>query len=109
MWFIFPQIEGLGMSAMTQHYAIGTLGEAAAYLADPVLGGRLLQCVEAVLAVPDESAHEIFGSPDDMKFRSSMTLFAAAAADPSPFEEALQRFYGGVRDSRTLALLGGET
>lgn len=105
MWYIFPQIEGLGMSAMTQRYAITTLDEAVAYLADPVLGGRLLECTGAVLAVPEKSAHEIFGSPDDMKFRSSLTLFAAAAADPTPFEAALQRFYGGVPDSRTLALL----
>ncbi|MDR6756883.1 uncharacterized protein (DUF1810 family) [Mycoplana sp. BE70] len=106
MWFVFPQIDGLGMSAMTQRYAVGSLGEASAYLADPVLGRRLSECVEAVLAVPEKSAHEIFGSPDDMKFRSSLTLFAAAAADRSLFEAALQRFYNGVPDSRTLALLG---
>lgn len=106
MWFIFPQIEGLGMSAMAQRYAIGSLAEVSAYLADPILGRRLLECVEAVLAVPGKSAHEIFGSPDDMKFRSSLTLFAAAAADPSPFEAALQRFHGGVPDPRTLTLLG---
>lgn len=106
MWFIFPQIEGLGMSAMAQRYAIGSLAEASAYLADPILGRRLLECVEAVLAVPGKSAHEIFGSPDDMKFRSSLTLFAAAAADLSPFEAALQRFHGGMPDPRTLTLLG---
>lgn len=108
MWFVFPQIDGLGMSAMTQRYAIGSLGEASAYLADPVLGRRLSECVEAVLAVPEKSAHEIFGSPDDMKFRSSLTLFAAAATDRSLFEAALQRFYNGVPDSRTLALLGDQ-
>lgn len=106
MWFVFPQIDGLGMSAMAQRYAIGSLAEASAYLADPVLGRRLLECVAAVLAVPGKSAHEIFGSPDDMKFRSSLTLFAATAADPTMFEAALQRFYGGVPDSRSLTLLG---
>lgn len=105
MWFVFPQIEGLGMSAMSQRYAIGSAAEARAYLADAVLGARLLECVEAVLSVPQKSAHEIFGSPDDMKFRSSLTLFAAVAADPSPFEAALHRFYGGEPDGRTLALL----
>ncbi|PTM93399.1 DUF1810 domain-containing protein [Mycoplana dimorpha] len=105
MWFVFPQIEGLGMSAMSQRYAIGSAAEARAYLADDVLGARLLECVRAVLSVPEKSAHEIFGSPDDVKFRSSLTLFAAVAADPAPFEAALQRFYGGETDGRTLVLL----
>jgi len=106
MWFVFPQIEGLGMSAMSQRYAIRSAAEARAYLADAVLGARLLECVEAVLAVPQKSAHAIFGSPDDVKFRSSLTLFAAVAADPAPFEAALRRFYDGAPDGRTLALLG---
>ena len=107
MWFIFPQYAGLGLSAMSQRYAIRSLGEAVAYLADPALGRRLVECVEAVLAVPEKSAHDIFGSPDDVKFRSSLTLFATAASDPSLFEAALQRFYGGVPDARTLDLLNG--
>src|SRR5262245_14233201 len=77
MWFIFPQIAGLGSSSMAEKYAIRSAEEASAYLADPVLGSRLLRCVDAVLAIEGKSAHEIFGSPDDLKLRSSMTLFAA--------------------------------
>lgn len=106
MWFVFPQLAGLGSSAMAQRYAISSLAEAQAYLAHPLLGPRLRTCVEAVNAVPGRSAHDIFGSPDDLKFRSSLTLFAAAADDPRLFEDALGRYFGGAGDPATLALLG---
>ena len=96
MWFIFPQIAGLGASAMAQRYAIGSLAEARAYLAHPILGERLRACTAAVNAVAGRSAHAIFGAPDDVKFRSSLTLFAAAAPDEPLFAEALARFFGGA-------------
>lgn len=105
MWFVFPQIAGLGFSAMAQRYAIGSLAEAVAYLAHPVLGRRLRECTALVLAVPDRSAHAIFGSPDDVKFHSSMTLFAQAAPDEALFHEALQKYFGGAPDGATLARL----
>ncbi|NVP55278.1 DUF1810 domain-containing protein [Mycoplana rhizolycopersici] len=105
MWFIFPQFEGLGLSAMSQRYAIRSRGEARAYLADPILGGRLRECVAALLAVPDKSAHAIMGSPDDRKLQSCLTLFAAIGDDPALFEQALSHFYDGVTDQETLKLL----
>lgn len=105
MWFIFPQLERLGLSAMSQRYAIGSRGEARAYLADPILGDRLRECVAALLAVPDKPVHAILGSPDDRKLQSCLTLFAAVADDPAFFEQALSRFYDGVPDQRTLDLL----
>ena len=94
MWFIFPQIAGLGHSAMAQRYAISGLEEARAYLAHPLLGARLRECTEAVNTHTDRSAHAIFGSPDDVKFRSSMTLFAAAAPQEPLFRKAIDHFYG---------------
>src|SRR5215470_3016612 len=97
MWFIFPQAIGLGQSAMAMQYAIRSSEEASAYLDHPVVGPRLLECTAAVLAVPQKSAHEIFGSPDDMKFRSSMTLFEAVGEE-RVFAEAIDRFYEGKRD-----------
>lgn len=105
MWFVFPQIAGLGFSAMAQRYAIGSLDEARAYLAHPVLGPRLRDCVRLVLAVQGRDAHGIFGSPDDVKFRSSLTLFARAAPDEALFREALDTYYGGAEDAATLAKL----
>ncbi|MBZ9791984.1 DUF1810 domain-containing protein [Rhizobium sp. 3T7] len=105
MWFIFPQIAGLGSSFMAEKYAIRSAEEAAAYLADPVLGGRLLRCVEAVLAIEGKSAHEVFGSPDDFKLRSSMTLFAAISEHGSPFHKVIDRLYQGEFDDRTIQLL----
>ena len=108
MWFVFPQLAGLGMSAMSQRYAIGSRDEAAAYLAHPVLGPRLLDCTRLVLAAQG-SAHDVFGDPDTAKFRSCMTLFAAVAEPDSPFTQALQRFFGGVADPATLRLLAGRT
>ena len=106
MWFVFPQLRGLGHSPMATFYGIGSLDEARAYLAHPVLGPRLELCTGIVLELETQSLHEIFGSPDDMKFRSSMTLFALAAAEPaSLFYKALERWCSGVMDRQTLKLL----
>jgi uncharacterized protein (DUF1810 family) len=105
MWFIFPQVAGLGHSAMAQRYAIKSRAEALAYLDHGVLGARLRECTNAVLSAPaGRTAHEIFGSPDDLKFCSSMTLFAAIGEDAA-FSEAIERFYNGERDRRTLDIL----
>lgn len=105
MWFLFPQIAGLGASATSRHYAIRSLDEARAYLADSILGPRLREICRIVCGVEGRTAHEIFGSPDDMKLRSSMTLFAHAAPDNAEFLAVLQKFYGGVEDQRTVELL----
>ena len=108
MWFIFPQVEGLGHSAMARKYAIADLDEARAYLAHPVLGARLRECAGILLGVEGRSATQIFGSPDDMKLCSSMTLFAAVdEASDSPFPQVLDKYYGGRVDERTLAILDG--
>jgi len=104
IWFIFPQVDGLGSSSTAHQYAIRSREEAFAYLATPVLGARLIECTKAVLAVPDKSAHEIFGSPDDMKFHSSMTLFDAVDGGDL-YGKALDRFYGGKRDTATVDIL----
>ena len=106
MWFVFPQLKGLGLSSTAQHYGIASLAEARAYLAHPVLGPRLRACCELMLAVPQRSAHEILGSPDDLKFRSCVTLFSLAAPDEPLFRRCLERFYDGEPDPRTLALSG---
>ena len=106
MWFVFPQIAGLGHSSTARHYAIASLEEAQAYLAHPVLGERLLTCTVLINQVQGRSAHAIFGSPDDMKFRSSMTLFARAAPSVPAFSEALGRYFAGEPDPLTLDLLG---
>ena len=105
MWFVFPQLRGLGRSPTAQHYGIDNLDEARAYLGHAVLGPRLMECVEAVLSVSGRTLHEIFGSPDDVKFRSSMTLFAIAAGAGSVFEEALNRYCNGAMDQMTVDLL----
>jgi len=105
MWFVFPQLEGLGHSAMAERYAIGSLDEATAYAAHPVLGARLRECTELVLAFRNRTVHDIFGSPDDLKFHSCMTLFARAAPEDTPFRSALERFFGGREDPGTLARL----
>ena len=104
MWFVFPQLRGLGSSPTAVHYGIDSRAEAQAYLAEPVLGGRLRECTGLVLAVDGRSAGEIFGSPDDLKLRSSMTLFARAAGDPALFQSVLDRYYDGP-DPLTLKLL----
>ena len=105
IWFIFPQLAGLGFSATSQRYAIRSREEARQYLQHPILGKRLNECAEAVLAVQGRSAAAIFGSPDDMKLRSSMTLFAAVAGPESVFARVLGQYFGGKPDPRTLALL----
>jgi uncharacterized protein (DUF1810 family) len=105
MWFVFPQIAGLGSSAMAARYGIASLDEARAYLAHPVLGARLRDCTRLVLDVEGRSVHQIFGAPDDMKFHSSMTLFDAAAAS-EVFGAALAKYFGGARDAGTVARFG---
>jgi uncharacterized protein (DUF1810 family) len=105
MWFIFPQIEGLGFSAMARRYAISSPEEARDYLAHPTLGPRLLDCVQAMLDVEGKTARQILGQPDDMKFRSSLTLFAQAASREPVFREALAKYYGGAPDPATLEKL----
>lgn len=101
MWFVFPQLRGLGSSPMALRYGIASLAEARAFLAHPVLGPRLRNCTALVLAVPSAPIGEILGSPDDLKFRSSMTLFARAATGDRLFTDALARYYGGVPDAVT--------
>ena len=105
MWFIFPQIAGLGHSAMAQRFALSSLDEAAAYLAHPVLGPRLRECAALVAGIEGRSIAEIFGDPDDRKFRSSMTLFAQAAPEETIFADCLRRYFGGEGDPETLARL----
>lgn len=105
MWFVFPQLKGLGRSPMALRYGIGSLQEASAYLAHPLLGPRLVTCTEAVLRHTGHSLHAIFGSPDDVKFCSSLTLFAhAAASGENVFRHALSEFCG-AEDERTMAIL----
>ena len=105
MWFVFPQVEGLGRSPTARLFAIAGLDEARAYLAHPVLGQRLLECVEAILALPGDDAHAVFGSPDDVKLCSSLTLFSAAAPDEPRFRAALAKYFAGQDDPLTLARL----
>jgi len=107
MWFVFPQIAGLGLSEVSQRYAIGSIGEARAYLAHPVLGPRLRECARIVADTEGRSAERIFGSVDAMKLRSSMTLFAAADGEPgdSVFRAVLAKYFGGVADEATVARL----
>lgn len=105
MWFVFPQIAGLGHSDMAKRYAIASPDEARAYLHHPVLGPRLETCATALLAWRDRSARNIMGSPDDMKLRSSMTLFAAVAPEREVFSQVLEAFFNGEADSRTLQLM----
>ena len=106
MWFVFPQLPGLGRSSMARFYGISGIEEARAYLAHPLLGLRLDLCTRIVLASQSPSLHAIFGSPDDLKFRSCMTLFSLAADDPeNPFRPALDRWCGGRPDEQTLALI----
>ena len=107
MWFVFPQLAGLGRSETARRYGIVSLDEARAYLAHPVLGPRLLECVTAVLTAPAASAESMLGSIDAMKLRSSMTLFLRAAPDERSFGAVLERFYGGVADEATDTLLQG--
>ena len=105
MWYIFPQLLGLGYTSTSVTYAIKDVDEAAAYLGHPVLGGRLVEICNALLALDDNDAHKIFGSPDDLKLRSSMTLFSLVPAADKVFQQVLDKFFGGRKDEKTLQLL----
>jgi len=105
VWFIFPQVDGLGMSETSKFFAIKSIEEARQYLAHPVLGTRLNECARALLGVEGKSALQIFGSPDDLKLNSSMTLFASVSGGDSLFQQVLDKFYHGKKDSRTLEIL----
>jgi uncharacterized protein (DUF1810 family) len=107
MWFIFPQIDGLGFSSTAKHYAIKSLEEARQYLSHPILGPRLRECTQAVLGVGGRSAHDIFGSPDDLKLKSSMTLFRSIEGQDSLFGQVLDKYYQGRRDTRTQDIVAG--
>lgn len=106
MWYIFPQIQGLGFSSTSQHYAIRDLAEAAAYLKHPVLGKRLIEISTALLGLAGHDANRVFGSPDDLKLKSSMTLFAAVPGAEAVFAQVLAKYFGGVPDGKTLQLAG---
>lgn len=105
MWFVFPQIAGLGRSATARHYALASLAEAKAYLAHPLLGERLRACCALLLALEGRSAHEVFGDPDDVKFRSCLTLFASASPGEAVFARCLGKYFGSTPDATTLALI----
>jgi uncharacterized protein (DUF1810 family) len=105
MWFIFPQITGLGSSSVARKYAISSLDEAKAYLNHPVLGSRIKECTRLVLSIEGRTVGEIFGTPDDLKFRSSLTLFARAEPAEQAFQDALRKYFGGEEDSLTVARL----
>ena len=109
MWYIFPQFDGLGFSSTSKHYAIKSLEEAKAYLHHPILGPRLLECAEAVLAINGRSARQICGSPDDLKLRSCATLFACVLPAGSVFDRLLSKYYPEGPDGETLRLLGKTT
>jgi uncharacterized protein (DUF1810 family) len=106
MWYIFPQVKGLGFSETSKFYAIKDIEEAVAYLKHPVLGKRLKEITSELLKLHTNNASEVFGSPDDMKIKSSLTLFAAITDETSIFREALQKFFGGKEDEQTLRILG---
>lgn len=105
MWYVFPQIAGLGQSEMAKYYGISGLEEAAAYAAHPVLGKHLVAISTALLAIEEKTATDIFGQPDDLKLRSSMTLFANIPNAPAVFEQVLNRYFGGLQDELTLQKL----
>ncbi len=108
MWYIFPQIQGLGFSSTAQYYAIRDLQEAKDYLAHPVLGPRLREISSALLSLEGLSAHQIFGFPDDLKLRSCMTLFRLADLEDSLFEQVLEKYYDGIPDSKTVDIVRGK-
>ena len=105
MWYIFPQIAGLGMSSTSKFFAIKTKAEAAEFLAHPVLGQRLVEISEALLEIEEKTAHQIFGSPDDLKLKSSMTLFGALKETNPIFQQVLDKYFNGAKDDRTLQLI----
>lgn len=106
MWYIFPQIDGLGFSYTSKLYAIKDISEAGDYLQHPVLGKRLIEISEALLEIEDKTAHQIFGDPDDLKLKSSMTLFASLNETNPVFQKVLDKYYDGAKDERTLELIG---
>lgn len=106
MWFVFPQIEGLGRSETARRFAISSREEGEAYLRHPILGPRLRECTRLVLLLEGRSAHQIFGSPDDRKFHSSMTLFACVTADNAVFDDSLRKYFAGELDGATIEKLG---
>jgi uncharacterized protein (DUF1810 family) len=106
MWYVFPQLQGLGFSETARYYGIKDAAEAEAYLKHPVLGSRLVEISQALLPLPGSDANRIMGSPDDMKLRSSMTLFAAMPGTEPVFQAVLDKFFGGEQDSKTVQLLG---
>jgi uncharacterized protein (DUF1810 family) len=105
MWFIFPQLSGLGQSAMAKRYAISSRQEAEAYFRNPILGSRLRHCTQLVMLVKGRSIDQIFGAPDDLKFQSSMTLFANTSGEDKIFQEALRKYFAGKHDSLTVERL----
>jgi uncharacterized protein (DUF1810 family) len=105
MWFVFPQIRGLGQSAMAQKYAIRSVDEAVAYLQHPILGARLIHCAELVSSLNGRRIEQIFGYPDDLKFHSSMTLFSRASTDQKIFDDVIQKYFNGQLDTATLKIL----
>ena len=105
MWYVFPQFDGLGFSSTARHYAIKSIDEARAYLAHPILGPRLLACAEAAVGVEGRTAHDIFGSPDDLKLKSCATLFACVSPPGSVFERVLEQYCGGQPDEKTVRLM----
>ncbi len=105
MWYVFPQIDGLGRSATARHYAIKSIEEAQEYLSHPVIGARLLECTETVLGIRKKTVSEIFGFPDDMKFKSSMTLFAQISESDCVFVKVIDKFFSGQQDNKTIQLL----
>ncbi|MVN75005.1 DUF1810 family protein [Hymenobacter sp. HMF4947] len=105
MWYIFPQIQGLGFSETSRYYAIKDRAEAASYLAHPVLGSRLIEICQALLGLPESNTNRVFGSPDDLKLKSSMTLFAAVPGANPVFEAVLTKFFAGTTDGKTLQIL----
>ena len=107
MWFIFPQVDGLGVSRTARRYAIRSLAEAEAYLKDPLLGSRLIECTGLANDIEGKSAHDVFGFPDDLKFHSSLTLFSMLTPAHVVFETALNKYFDGTLDTRTVAVVGG--
>jgi uncharacterized protein (DUF1810 family) len=105
MWYIFPQLQGLGFSSTSQYYGVKGIDEAESYLNDPVLGGRLVEICQALVQQRSRDAHQIFGSPDDVKLKSSMTLFAAVTGANPVFQQVLDEFFNGAKDAKTLSLL----
>jgi uncharacterized protein (DUF1810 family) len=108
IWYIFPQIKGLGYSDISKFYAINSIAEAEAYLNDSLLSSRLIEISEALLQLPGDNATDVFGTPDDLKLKSSMTLFASVAGAPPVFQSVLDKFFNGEKDGKTLQILSAQ-